>query len=159
MWAQEDGDTLEKGAMAHPVTGEITPYEELWTDLDIEGPFEELDEESKVCVVMKLDDPLYQAKGLLVRIGGRIQGVVRVGSKFDICVWNYDLNYDEWIQTERLAKASPLAAASELFHVRDKENWSDRLTLLGQVEVAPDPQVLCAPYRYSWKVVESEFWN
>lgn len=149
MWEQDDGDTLEKGEMAHPLTGEIIPYEELWTDLDIDGPFKELGEEEKVCVVLMLDGSEDGAKGMVVRIGGMIQGVVRVGGKFDFGIWSFDSGKGEWEQTERLDEDSSLsAAASVLFQVRktDGEFPSEGAFIDEGDE-----------YHLGWQVVEKSF--
>lgn len=76
--------TLEKGAMPHPQTHDVTPYEELWEDLEVlvaggEGPRGE--DGKRVSSVLVMEDSLFQAKGMCIRVGGWMQGVMSVGGK------------------------------------------------------------------------------
>ncbi|EJP62756.1 uncharacterized protein BBA_08301 [Beauveria bassiana ARSEF 2860] len=71
MYPQEDGTTLEKGAMANPATGRVADYDELWTDL--------LAPTSDYIAVLRVDDDDDAAgvKGMLVWIGALCQALVR----------------------------------------------------------------------------------
>lgn len=90
MYDQENGEVLEKGAMAHPVTGAITDYEEVWKDLDasIVGH-----DKRHICQVLRYDGPSREERGMLIRIGEYIQGVRRSGTKITVIRW-------QWIKQE-----------------------------------------------------------
>lgn len=139
----EDGDTLEKGGNVDPLTGAVTSYEELWTDLPVQGPLEALGEQKRVCVVLKLEDPKLGAKGMMVRIGNRIQGFVRVGDKADAGIWIY--GEGQWTRTESFAEDSPLSVASSLFQ-------------LGEISEGQDLWDAPGDSKYKWKALERFFW-
>lgn len=67
MWPMDNGDVLEKGAMPRPTTGEITSYEEVWRDLDVE-------QSVRVSGVWKVDS---STKGMVIRIGEWMEGITR----------------------------------------------------------------------------------
>ena len=74
MYDVGSGETLEKGTMKHPETGKESDYEELWGDVQVERV-----EEGKenVCVVLRLENEEKGLKGLVVRVGGWCQGMLR----------------------------------------------------------------------------------
>jgi hypothetical protein len=80
MWPLENGDVLEKGAMKHPETGKVTEYEEVWRDLDVEG--------EKVSTVLKMEDASKKARGMVIRIGQWMQGVMRVDDQITVERWH-----------------------------------------------------------------------
>jgi len=87
-------EVLEKGRMVNPDTGIVEEYQELWEDLEIKkiaGGRE------YVSWVLKLGggdrDPL--VRGIVVRVGQWIQGVLRDGKKggsssFSVARWKFD---------------------------------------------------------------------
>lgn len=92
MYTLANGDVLERGKQTDPITGKEWEYEELWTDLKIEsipgerialleGGREEEGEEveggGRVSVVIKAETVHGEIIGLIVRVGGWVQGVVR----------------------------------------------------------------------------------
>lgn len=89
MYTLANGDVLERGKQSHPtIAGKECEYEELWTDVKIEtipGERNDLDEaeeeeggrEKRVSVVIKAEDPQGRVVGLVIRIGGWVQGVMR----------------------------------------------------------------------------------
>jgi hypothetical protein len=86
MYDQGDGDFLEKGSMAHPDTGLITDYEEVWRDVD-PGIVDE--DRNRICRVLKFDGPSNDERGMLIRIGEYIQGVRRSGTKMTVVRWQW----------------------------------------------------------------------
>jgi hypothetical protein len=74
-----NGETVERGQMVNPATGEMTPYEESWADIRPLG--------EKVGWVVKGQGE--GARGMVVRIGGFAQGVLRKGSEVGMRRWRY----------------------------------------------------------------------
>ena len=76
MWPQDNGDVLERGYMKHPRTGKQVEYEELWEDIDaLAIKTEGSDVTVRKCTVLKRKSD--EAKGLVIRIGQYIQGMMR----------------------------------------------------------------------------------
>ena len=87
MWPQKNGDVLERGFMKHPETGDRIEYEELWGDLDalaIKDPW--MDVAVRRCIVLKHESD--EAKGLAIRVGQYIHGVMRSLDGF--CLMKYE---------------------------------------------------------------------
>jgi len=101
---------------------------------------------------LKLERPEDEAWGMMVRIGGRIQGVVRVGDKIDYGIWVYE---GEWKKTESFAKASPLSVAPALFEIGNipDENEFVEGGSSGNNE-AEHLEILCLKSNRVWQVVE-----
>jgi hypothetical protein len=77
---------LEKGAMANPDSGEVEDYEELWEDLDIQKVG---NEKSYVSWVLSSRGNV-EEKGMVIRIGEWIQGVLRRGEEFSVGRWKWE---------------------------------------------------------------------
>ena len=75
----ETGDVVERGEMVNPKTGKMEAYEESWRDIRPLG--------EKVGWVVKAQGQ--GARGMVVRIGGFAQGVLRRGSEVGIKRWRY----------------------------------------------------------------------
>ena len=73
-----DGSTLEKGMMMNPATGLKGDYEEVWRDIE---------PSTTRCVVLRLEDDVRGAKGMIVLLGQFCQGVMRVGNEVAIERW------------------------------------------------------------------------
>lgn len=60
--------------MVHPATGKDEPYKEYWCSAE---PLANLDgsDDSKVCLVAHVASPS-NIEGVVIRIGGRIQGII-----------------------------------------------------------------------------------
>lgn len=78
-----NGLVLEKGSMVNPVTGKVTPYEEVWEDVEVEVIKQVL------CVVVQLHDDSRKARGMVVRVGQFCQGILRVGSEVSVERWEW----------------------------------------------------------------------
>ena len=100
MYPLPNGDVLERGTQAHPITGKQCEYEELWTDLKVEGVAGERNDlnddnrqgggeggggggggegsnKKRVSVVIKAEDAQGKVVGMVVRVGKWVQGVMR----------------------------------------------------------------------------------
>jgi hypothetical protein len=86
MYPQPDGTVLEKGEMVRRETGKVTSYEEVWEDYDpeITGKDEKVAE-----VVLRCEDVRKGVKGVMARIGGWIQGVLRTGQDITVVRWQW----------------------------------------------------------------------
>ncbi|KAL8677803.1 MAG: hypothetical protein Q9186_005810 [Xanthomendoza sp. 1 TL-2023] len=88
----EDGDVLEKGETRDEETGVVQKYEELWEEV----PLGTIGEGSgRVCVVLRTEDEEGQEReGMVIRIGGIVQGVLRDRMGVTVERW-------EWVYGER----------------------------------------------------------
>ena len=86
MWARPNGDVLERGKMIKPGTGLVTTYEELWRDLEVEVVGQE-----KTCtsVVLRAQDDGKGLRGMVIRVGGWCQGILKVGNDVTIERWQW----------------------------------------------------------------------
>jgi hypothetical protein len=75
----ETGEVVERGQMVNPKTGKMESYEESWRDIRPLG--------EKVGWVLKAQGQ--GARGMVVRIGGFAQGMLRRGSEVGIKRWRY----------------------------------------------------------------------
>ncbi|KAF4627231.1 hypothetical protein G7Y89_g10925 [Cudoniella acicularis] len=94
MWTRDDGkggeEVLEKGVMVNPNTGKVEAYEELWVDLE---PIL-VDGESRYWSwVLRTESE--SVRGVLIRIGEYIQGVVRKGDYTSVSRWKW-FGESEW---------------------------------------------------------------
>lgn len=79
MHPQPNGEVLEYGVMVNPGKGVEEKYEECWNDLEIEG--------EKKGWVLKVEDEGEGVKGMLIRIGGTVQGVLRRVAEVSVGRW------------------------------------------------------------------------
>ncbi|KAL8801987.1 MAG: hypothetical protein Q9182_004116 [Xanthomendoza sp. 2 TL-2023] len=88
----EDGDILEKGETRDDETGLVQKYEELWEEV----PLGTIGEGSgRVCVVLRTEEETGRVReGMVMRIGGVVQGVLRDGMGVTVERW-------EWVYGER----------------------------------------------------------
>ena len=106
MYPIEGGErALEKGRMVNPATGILTDYEELWQDVKPTATSSEVDGEEegkRFCVVLQLDEPKEQARGMIVRVGQHCQGVLRCRNTFSLERWGWQGDADGWKRTCRI---------------------------------------------------------
>ncbi len=85
MYTLLNGDVLERGYDKDPVSGRVvSEYEELWRDLpvfNIEG--------ERVSVVLRMQDDVHGARGMVVRVGGWCQGFVKIGGEITVERWGW----------------------------------------------------------------------
>lgn len=99
IFPQEHGRTLETGRMVNPMTGKLTDYEEVWSDLEAEDmprtsrdsaePTTTQQQLRRRCVVLELRDQERGARGMAVCLGAYYQAVVRVGDQFAAERWKW----------------------------------------------------------------------
>ncbi|TKA80558.1 hypothetical protein B0A55_02018 [Friedmanniomyces simplex] len=93
MFPLPEGRVLEKGRMSNPATGVVTEYEELWFDPPFrvveDGKGDGEGERGNCCVVLQLQDDEHEARGVVVRVGQYVQGVLRVGEGFSLERWEW----------------------------------------------------------------------
>ena len=89
MYEQPNGDVLERGVSFNTSTGEQEEYEELWGDLDIETI--EADKR-KVSLVLQTDDTTPGVRGMVIRIGGWCQGILKTDKGLTVERWRWNLS-------------------------------------------------------------------
>ena len=88
---------LERGHMPHPDTGEVTPYDEIWQDIEASPlPDRAGSADERLCVVLiteneEENDRAIRAQGIIIRVGQFVQGIVKVGDKLRVQRW-------QWVQ-------------------------------------------------------------
>lgn len=90
MFPQLDGTTLESGAMVNPATGRLSEYEECWRDVEAvatEATGTADGEGKAMCAVLVLQDDVNGARGVVVRVGQFVQGILRVGESVSLERW------------------------------------------------------------------------
>ena len=136
MWAQTNGDVLERGTQTHPVSGLQTTYEELWGDLEIElvgGG------EKRISVVLKVEDKETNTRGMIVRVGGWCQGIMKSGGALNIERWKWMEPKKDWERTVKIGSGDLPCAVTF-----DGQNVSEKgTTASGSLE---------------WKVIERFSW-
>ncbi|KAK5108358.1 hypothetical protein LTR62_008388 [Meristemomyces frigidus] len=125
MYPMSDGRTLEKGSMTNPATGVKTEYEEMWRDVKVAKvtqPSEDVGKEGvRKCVVLVLHEDEREARGMVVRVGQFVQGVLRVGDHFSLERWEWHSAWQNggWKRSVRMGDLwLPCSAAMEDGKVR-----------------------------------------
>ena len=90
MFPQEDGDVLERGWQKDSSTGGQVEYEELWGDMPILAIKNSYEDHQSVrrCVVLRCENDR-QYKGLVIRVGQYIQGMMRSSEGIRIERWEW----------------------------------------------------------------------
>ena len=81
-----DSVVHENGNYIHPVTGVACERTELWSDDRIKYVGEE---NTKVSMVLKVDDEERNARGLVVRVGQYCQGILKEGAQLTVERWKW----------------------------------------------------------------------
>ncbi|KAK5740687.1 hypothetical protein LTR17_004492 [Elasticomyces elasticus] len=137
MWPQPKGRVLETGNMINPATGKATDYEELWYDPPAKAVGDG-DEAKKCCVVLQLHDDEHEARGLVVRVGQYVQGVLRIGKAFSLERWEWKGKGEGWKREVRMGDFwMPCGPATS----------DERLKMGGEVKFV----------EFVWKVVELSY--
>lgn len=165
MWPQPNGDTLEKGSSRDSETGAVTEYEELWADVPVETTG--LDKKH-VSVVLQLQDDARRVRGMVVRVGGGCQGLLKIGEEITLERWM-------WVsgETGKVAGVGTTGGGREEAAVVDGSlskghpgDWK-RVVRLGirflPCAVAFDPSMatvgkVVKAGDSSWKVIENYQW-
>ena len=87
MFPTSEVDTLERGRGIHPDTGLEADYEELWRAVPVKRvPF---DRGELVSMVLKAENKDLGTRGMIIRVGGWCQGVLRVAGEMGVERWRY----------------------------------------------------------------------
>lgn len=81
-----DDNTLEKGRMVNPRTGLEQDYEELWREL---VPRRLPGEGGMISVVLCAENKDLGTRGVIVRVGGWCQGILKVGGEVGVERWRF----------------------------------------------------------------------
>lgn len=84
MYPQDNGETLEYGAMVNPESGKVEKYEECWFDVNLD---ELKGEGRRFGWVLKSESEGW--RGMVVRIGDYVQGVAKKGEKVGAERWEW----------------------------------------------------------------------
>ncbi|KAL8660544.1 MAG: hypothetical protein Q9202_006438 [Teloschistes flavicans] len=87
MISLENGDVLERGETRDEKTGKVEQYEELWTEMALVTPDSQVE---NVCVVLEVEEDNGRARGMVVRIGGWCQGILKKGQSVTVERWRWD---------------------------------------------------------------------
>ena len=93
---------MEYGSNVDPETGKVITYEECWKDVEIKAVNGAPGLDSKVCVVLQLHDDAHEARGMVVRLGQYVQGVIRVGDHFALERWEWKGASEGWKRLVRI---------------------------------------------------------
>nr|POF13326.1 hypothetical protein CFP56_10473 [Quercus suber] len=127
--------TLERGRMVNPTNGRMSDYEEVWLDVAAATKKDEETGEATVLEsVLRLCDEDDEARGMVVRVGQFVQGVLRVGESFACERWEWKKDQG-WEREARVGDLFlPCGAAME----------ESKLALGGKVKYGG----------YEWEVIE-----
>lgn len=83
------GTQFETGSMVNPATGLMTDYTEGWREPKAVPTSQEESDDGMICMVLELCDEAQQARGMVIRVGQFVQGVIRVGELFALERWSW----------------------------------------------------------------------
>ncbi len=89
MYDLGNGLCLEHGHAWHPHLGRVAGHEELWRDVEVRST---TDDGGKVCVVLRCEgkgDGDGGVRGVVVRVGQFVEGIVRVGERVATERWEF----------------------------------------------------------------------
>ena len=116
----EDGpDTsFEAGRMVNPVTGLETDYEEVWQSFEATPPPAASGrDDGPLCVALRVWDDARGQRGMVIRLGQFIQGILRTGKKDEEVTverWEWDGQVKSWKRKVRFGTGSlPIPALTE----------------------------------------------
>jgi hypothetical protein len=90
--------TLEHGHAFHPHVGGVRSHEEMWEDEAILPT-----SMSRICVVLRLHDDARSARGVVVRLGQYVQGILVVGAEVTAERWEWS-EEGGWLRSQRVGK-------------------------------------------------------
>jgi hypothetical protein len=95
--------TLEHGHAFHPHVGAVRSHEEMWEDQLILSTSTSSTHDTKICIVLRLHDDAKNARGVVIRLGQYVQGIVVVGTEVTAERWEWS-NEGGWMRTKRVGK-------------------------------------------------------
>jgi hypothetical protein len=97
-----DGEEVERGEMVNPATGKLEKYEESWRHIRPLG--------EKIGWVLKAEAP--GQRGVVVRIGGFAQGILRHGEEVGVKRWRFMGGTAGW---DAIIGIGPLELPADIF--------------------------------------------
>ncbi len=89
MYTLSNGDVLERGCERDPASGAVlSEYEELWRDLPVRRVGGDVDG-GRVSVVLRMHDDEHGARGLVVRVRGWCQGILKIKGEITVERWGW----------------------------------------------------------------------
>ncbi|RDL41726.1 Uncharacterized protein BP5553_01705 [Venustampulla echinocandica] len=109
MYPKDDGsdEVLELGEMVNPARGQVEKYEECWVDLDsVMIPGDQQFLSWVLRTVERGSDEGEVVKGMIMKVGQYVQGVLRKGEEFGVRRWNWGVENDVsgWRSTARIGQ-------------------------------------------------------
>jgi hypothetical protein len=92
--------TLEHGHAFHPDVGAVRTHEEMWEDQQVLPISTSSD--TKICIVLRLYDDAKNARGVVVRLGQYVQGIMLVGTEVTAERWEW--SNEGWMRTKSVGK-------------------------------------------------------
>ena len=136
MWVQDNGDVLERGVLTHPISGLQITCEELWGNLEVEL----LGGNQRISIVLKVENKEANTRGMVVRVGGWCQGIMKSGGILNIERWRWIESKNDWDRVVKIGSGDLPCAVTF-----DSQNLSEQGTVTsGGLE---------------WEVIENFIWN
>lgn len=109
MYPKDDGsdEVIELGEMVNPGRGQVEKYEECWVDLDsVMIPGEQRFSSWVLRTAEKSGGEGEIVKGMMIKVGQYVQGVVRKGEEFGVGRWNWNVEngVGGWHNTARIGE-------------------------------------------------------
>lgn len=158
MTVQDDGTVLEQGENTDSITGDKTKYEELWQDLPVDAIGKK---QNRSTLVVRAEDTERKVRGLVVKVGGWCQGLMRSGNSLTVERW------------ERMSEPEIETTQAER-ETRTRNNWARTFKLGTEdlpckhiVEQTTGKFGLNAPLRFGdlrdddrleWRVIEEYYY-
>ena len=159
MTVQEDGTVLEEGVSLGP-DGKEQKYEELWKDLPVDPLGKK---HNRYSIVLHAEDSEQKLKGLVIKIGGWCQGIMKMDGRLTVERWQLKPKYGD-------ASESPENAVEE--STRTRNDWVRTFKVGTEILACED---ICAhtygklgtnttklygekDNKTEWRVIEEYYW-
>ncbi|OAL00560.1 hypothetical protein IQ06DRAFT_146174 [Phaeosphaeriaceae sp. SRC1lsM3a] len=103
MYPIDEMRTLEHGHAFHPHLKAVKSHEEMWEDEDVTSTSTTAAEGKKRCVVLRCRNDVKGVRGVMVRLGKYVQGILVVGNEVTAERWEWSAE-GEWKRTKRVGK-------------------------------------------------------
>jgi hypothetical protein len=105
--------TLEHGHAYHPHLHDVKSHEEMWRDEPILSTpttsstytsTSTSHSTANICIVLRLQNDAKAARGVIVRLGQYVQGIMVVGTDVSAERWEFNGGQGEWMRSKRVGK-------------------------------------------------------
>ena len=144
MFPQENSnEVLERGTMVNPASGKEEAYEECWVDLDPVLLPGESKYQSWVLVAKEVTIDT-NIRGMMIRVGAHVEGILRVDDKVTIKRWEWGgSGIGSWKQTSAIGEV-------EFESPRDVNDMGKSMSMMDE---------FTTPSGLMWRCVEAFEWN